>query len=225
MIIDCIADLHGHYPKLEGGDLLIVAGDLTKRDEADEYVEDFQEWLNGQDYRCKIVIAGNHDNLLRKGIPFFKYNDKKMNSISAGVLLPINNCIYLCDSGTEFEGLKIWGSPWTLTFPGINPTCTAFTGTDAEIADKMEKIPHDTDILITHGPAHLVLDKTSRGSHAGSGYLHGWLKYCGRPKLHVHGHIHEAYGQEEFFYGCQSINCSHVNERYQPVNAPVRILL
>lgn len=32
MIIDCIADLHSHYPKLDGGDLLIVAGDLTDRD-------------------------------------------------------------------------------------------------------------------------------------------------------------------------------------------------
>lgn len=32
MIIDCISDLHGQYPQLEGGDLLIVAGDLTARD-------------------------------------------------------------------------------------------------------------------------------------------------------------------------------------------------
>lgn len=29
MIIDCISDLHGEYPILEGGDLLIVAGDLV----------------------------------------------------------------------------------------------------------------------------------------------------------------------------------------------------
>jgi len=28
MIIDCISDLHGYYPELEGGDLLIIAGDL-----------------------------------------------------------------------------------------------------------------------------------------------------------------------------------------------------
>jgi hypothetical protein len=33
MIIDCIADLHGHYPKLDGGDLLIICGDLTARDQ------------------------------------------------------------------------------------------------------------------------------------------------------------------------------------------------
>ena len=31
MIVDRISDLHGHYPQLEGGDLLIVAGDLTAR--------------------------------------------------------------------------------------------------------------------------------------------------------------------------------------------------
>ncbi len=27
MIIDCISDLHGFYPELLGGDLLIVGGD------------------------------------------------------------------------------------------------------------------------------------------------------------------------------------------------------
>lgn len=29
MIIDFISDTHGHYPELEGGDLLIVAGNPT----------------------------------------------------------------------------------------------------------------------------------------------------------------------------------------------------
>lgn len=50
MIIDCIADLHGHYPKLEGGDLLIVAGDLTARDTLDEHIN-FSQWLEKQYYK------------------------------------------------------------------------------------------------------------------------------------------------------------------------------
>ncbi len=32
MIIDCISDLHGFKPNLNGGDLLIIGGDLTARD-------------------------------------------------------------------------------------------------------------------------------------------------------------------------------------------------
>lgn len=41
MIIDCISDLHGYYPELGGGDLLIVAGDLTARDTPEEHCNEF----------------------------------------------------------------------------------------------------------------------------------------------------------------------------------------
>ena len=65
MIVDCIGCLHGARPHLEGGDLLIVTGDLCARDEYDEYVA-FFEWLKKQKYRKKIFISGNHDNKDRK---------------------------------------------------------------------------------------------------------------------------------------------------------------
>lgn len=47
MIIDCISDLHGYYPKLEGGDLLIVAVDFTTRDTLPE-LSKFKDWLSQQ---------------------------------------------------------------------------------------------------------------------------------------------------------------------------------
>ena len=138
MIIDCISDLHGHYPKLEGGDLLIVAGDLTARDTQMEHMQ-FLSWIAQQNYKKKIWIAGNHDNYLQ-GTKFIPIKELGME--------------YLCDSGTEFEGLKIWGSPWTLKFPGMNPHCMAFTcDTEEELAEKWALIPSDTNILITHGPS------------------------------------------------------------------------
>jgi Icc-related predicted phosphoesterase len=217
MKIDCIADLHGFLPKLEGGDLLIVAGDLTAHDHNFEYLK-FFIWLDQQKYTKKIVIAGNHDQVLvKKGlVTIFKGKDIE----------------YLCDSGTEFQGLKIWGSPWTPWFHGVNPKCKAFMRKDRLLTSKWAKIPMKTDILITHGPAYGILDGTplEDGSlyHCGSQSLYNWLKYVERPRYHIFGHIHEAYGSEEHFatYNdkmMQSINCSYVNEHYQPTNNPVRI--
>lgn len=214
MIIDCISDLHGHFPKLEGGDLLIVAGDLTVKDTIDGYLQ-FYEWLDHQNYKKKIVIAGNHDNQLQ--CPHHENNSERFYP-----------SILLCDSGTEFQGLKIWGSPWSLAFEGINPHCKAFTkDTEKELAEKWKLIPHDVDILITHTPPYGILDKTIWNENGGSVSL--GLKIANMkilPKLWVCGHIHESYGETEpRKQPSKIINASHVNERFQPVNKPIRVIL
>lgn len=234
MIIDCVADLHGHYPKLEGGDLLIVAGDLTAREGTSEQME-FLSWVQNQKYTSKVFIAGNHDNWLT-GLSHDKFS--------------LFGVTYLCDSGTEFtyyidglpdedekflpsgkRTLKIWGSPWTLTFPGINPNCTAFTGDEELLTEKFALIPGDIDILVTHGPPCMIMDEVkwydfdhnshieNVGSKSLSKRVHGI-----NPKLHIFGHIHERYGTFEGLM-IKFINCSHVNERYEPVNKPIRIIL
>jgi len=223
MIIDCIGCLHGYHPRLEGGDLLIITGDLTARDQPFELIG-FMLWLDKQEYRKKIFISGNHDML----------HEKNPIKICPEVLPP--NTEYLCDSGTTFEGFKIWGSPWSHRFKGINPNCTAFTYLNEQLHydEHIAIIPRETDILITHEPAFGVLDgiPNEDGSlfHVGNKGLYGWLKYVERPKLHVFSHIHEAYGTEEHFptYDDKmmiSVNCSIMNEMYKPVNRPVRITL
>lgn len=224
MEITCISDLHGNYPELEGGDLLIVAGDLTARDTALEHL-DFLEWLKHQPYEEKIVIAGNHDNFIQNLKS--KYI-AEVQTLSSGMK-------YLLDSGTEFQGLKIWGSPWTLAFEGINPKCKAFTcETEEELDSKFSLIPDDTDILITHGPPIYIRDCVDdylygKREHVGSVSLGNKCRGL-KHKLHVFGHIHEGYGTDELTRisdGSQltCVNCSHVNERYKPVNKPVRVIL
>ncbi|HLT42766.1 MAG TPA: hypothetical protein VKZ95_08690 [Sphingobacteriaceae bacterium] len=169
----------------------------------------------------------NHDNLIQnKKLSLFSYYSC------------IRQFSYLCDSGIEFEGLKIWGTPWTPTFQGINPLCTEFTCSTAFTYsnetwfydEKVIKIPSDIDILISHGPSRGILDRTLEGKNVGSTALEAYLKYIGRPKLHVFGHIHEAYGVEEVYAGhndtmVKSINCSHLNAKYEPVNNPYEIEL
>lgn len=225
LIIDCISDLHGHYPNLAGGDLLIVAGDLTAGDTDQDWCK-FEHWLFTQNYEQKIIVAGNHDNFLQSADEhrMWKYWDK------------IPNVTYLCDSGTEFEGLKIWGTPWTLPFLQQNPHCMAFTvKNEDEFSDKMEKCDDHIDILITHEPPYgirdMIRDDLSPAvRHAGSNYLYAWFKYVQRPYLHVFGHIHEGYGIEKEFMSWDnkytiSVNASHVNRYYNPVNQPIRVEL
>lgn len=225
MIIDCIADLHGFYPQLEGGDLLIVAGDLTARDTQLE-MDKFDDWLSHQPYKKKIFIAGNHDNLLKK--------EKPQKYFMGNEIIKFEKFEYLCDSGTEFEGLKIWGSPYAPWFKGVHPKCKAFMKNDGSLSKHFNKIPLGTDILITHGPAFGILDgiplEDGTLYHVGSKSLYGWLEYVERPLIHVFGHIHEGYGQEEYFPSYNdrmmiSVNCSYVNEHYKPVNKPIRVIL
>lgn len=209
MIIDCISDLHGEYPELEGGDLLIVAGDLTAKNSEDEYW-DFATWLAVQSYKKIVVIAGNHDEFIEK-------NPGRFQKIEGDVE-------YLCDSGTEFEGLKIWGSPWTHSFPGMNPHCMAFTKPPGQLKDHWDMIPDDTDILITHGPPYGILDQNKYGQLCGCQDLRNQVLGLERLKLHVFGHIHEGH-RRAFTVNSSFVNASLMNGDYEFVNKPIRVIL
>jgi Icc-related predicted phosphoesterase len=230
MKIDCISDLHGAHDEIDlpGGDLLLIAGDLTSNDSSPAWI-DFYAWLEKQDYRKIIYIAGNHDNLLLDTIP----TKEALELLNGDENCPDDRIEYLCDSGTEFEGLKIWGSPWSLTFKGINPHCMAFTGRECDLREQFELIPKDTDILITHSPPLGIMDdvidwhigKFSAGSSSLRRLFYGGKL---KPRLHVFGHIHEGYGHIAKmldFSGVQFVNASIMNKNYEPVNKPIRIEL
>jgi Icc-related predicted phosphoesterase len=229
MIIDCVSDLHGFYPKLEGGDLLLLAGDYTTSDKISQWAE-FFKWLKEQKYRKKILVAGNHDNLMYNSFPKTKEEADTCAEIREFVEDSQDDFEYLCDSGTEFEGLKIWGSPWTKTFDRMNPKCKAFTfDTEEQLAEKWALIPEGTDILITHGPMHGILDQCIYDGYlCGSRTLRDAVDRV-KPRLHVCGHIHEQGGQQLLYKhrgpNTLCVNASYVNERYKPVNKPVRVTL
>lgn len=210
MIVDCVSDLHGYYPNLEGGDLLIVAGDVTNGDPED--LVSFSEWIVQQKYKKIVVVAGNHDRpfIWKDNISFSKPHIE-----------------YLCDSSTQFGGYKIWGAPWTQWFLGVNPHCTAFMVSEEELAKKWQGIPQDVDILVTHQPPYGILDKNIYGKWCGCHHLLEAIDQT-MPKLHVFGHIHEDHGK--LFYkhmgpNTWCVNASYVNAHYRPVNDPIRVIL
>jgi Icc-related predicted phosphoesterase len=170
----------------------------------------FEEWLIAQDYKHKVLIAGNHDGFIR--------------SMHAPVM--IGDAHYLEDSGVEIEGLKIWGSPWTPEF------CNWYfmKPRGEQIAEKWAQIPDDTNILVTHGPAYGILDYVSNRKlkRHGCEDLYKRLGGLKELKLHVFGHIHGGYGhltRLQDFPGTQFVNCAHMDEDYKAVNKPIRVIL
>ncbi len=174
--IVCLSDTHGNHRRLAvpEGDLLLHAGDITRRGELD-ILEDFNRWLGELPHPQKLIIAGNHD---------FCFEREPEAARAA-----ITNARYLQDDAVEISGLKFWGAPWQPWF--FNWAFNLHRG-DA-LAAKWALIPGNTDVLMTHGPPFEILDRTTRGYDVGCRDL---LERLGqfKPKLHLFGHIHEAAG-------------------------------
>lgn len=220
MIIDCVSDLHGYYPKLKGGDLLLLCGDYTASDKLMQWAEFFR-WLKKQDYRKKILIAGNHDHFMESGFPKTQEEADDLKEVQEFLGEEID-FEYLCNSGTEFEGLKIWGTPHSLMFEGVNPKCTAFMSYEKLLKKKYSMIPSGIDILMSHTPPFGILDRSVRGALCGSHSLRETM-FRVKPKHLVCGHIHECGGKDVDLVTTYVINCSYVNECYKPKNKPFRI--
>jgi Icc-related predicted phosphoesterase len=215
MRLTFISDTHTKHHQLTndlvGGDLIIHAGDSTSRGYEFE-IKNFIEWFNGLDnYTHKIFIAGNHDW-------GFQTNPNMCND-----LLKLNNNVtYLEDNleiiGTDYESsIKVWGSPWQPTFYNW-----AFNlpRNGEELKEKWDLIPNDIDILITHGPPHGILDVSSYGSVSVGCELLMESVMVKKPKIHIFGHIHSAFGYK-YHNGTHFINASMLDERYEYSRNPI----
>ena len=193
-----ISDTHGMHSNLHlpAGDTLIHCGDVCGRSDENS-VRDFAEWFDSQPHEHKIVIAGNHD----------KHMSAKWFA----------NSIYLQDEGVTLDGVKFYGSPWTPTF--FDWYWMKDRGED--IAERWRKIPDDTDVLITHGPAADTgkLSWTDQGTDVGCEDLQESITRL-KPVLHCFGHIHEGYGSHKAD-GVEYRNASICNLDYAPTNRPM----
>lgn len=231
MRIVAISDTHTKEREfvIPNGDVLIHAGDFTYKGRKQEVI-DFLDWFLELPHKHKVFIAGNHDITLdpyireNPDLSFFlkSYMDKNMSKhwIHQEFFDRIKgteNVHYLDGSGVTIEGLNFWGSPATPTFGdgwGFNydrgPAIDAI----------WEKIPMDTDILITHGPPFGILDAVKYGSTIGVGCSNLSGRISERKiKAHFFGHIHESYGHVED-NETHYFNCCGLDEDYYSSNFP-----
>lgn len=197
-----ISDTHGMHNDIQvpDGDVLIHAGDFLGRGKLYE-LESFNKWLGNLPHKHKIIVAGNHDWC-------FERDEFLAREI-------LTNGLYLQDESVLIDGVEFYGSPWQPEF--FNWAFNLPRG--RHLREKWNNIPETTQVLITHGPPHGILDLTSHGIHAGCEELRLAVERI-KPSYHIFGHIHEGYGSISEF-GCHFINASTNTVRYRPANPPI----
>jgi Icc-related predicted phosphoesterase len=196
-----LSDTHQLHREVDvpDGDIFIHAGDFTMFSESMEAVADFNDWLGELPHRYKIVVPGNHE--------FFLEADPSERSL-------LSNATVLINEGTEIEGLRIWGSPVTPVYGG------AFGLNSAKDRKRLyARIPQNIDVLVSHGPPFGIRDTAPiSGLHEGCYELLDAVLRV-RPKLHVFGHIHTAYGIFRTEH-TTFVNASRLGLHHDPDKAP-----
>ncbi len=155
---------HHRIRALPGADVVVHSGDFCMIGSEQEAI-DFLNWFCDLPYKHKIFICGNHDDCLYGA---------NINGLD-------DNVHYLCNSGIEIEGLKFYGVPMFM--------CDCVT--DRQNLN-YDKIPIDTDILITHTPAYGILDFDDNINYGSEVLLQAVTNV--NPRIHLFGHIHKQHG-------------------------------
>lgn len=182
----CISDTHDQTVDVAPGDILIHAGDLTNNGTAAD-IQKQLDWLKSLPHAVKIVVAGNHDS-------YFDIRSRCDDDRRRAARLDLDGIVYLQGESSvhtiKEREISIFGAP---DIPECGPKSFAFQYSPAQ-SPWLSKVPPQTDILVTHGPPkhHLDLD-------LGCPQL---LREVWRvkPRLHVFGHCHCAYGKESVYW-------------------------
>lgn len=244
-VIDCISDTHtqhGHlrFPEPEGDCvwMLAHAGDYSHQGRASEIAQ-FATWLRQQPHPHKVVINGNHEcmtdpvwrtqtveNLnyvITVGDALYSRTQqanavrmlKEIRAVDARKAMGFAH--FLQDSGAVIEGLRFYGSPYSLEFFNWG-----YMVKPEESAAKWAEIPVAADVLIIHGPPKWHGDRCpdyrdrSKNVFVGDEELLKRIRVV-KPKLVICGHIHESAGvYVDEDSGTVIVNASVLTGDYKP---------
>lgn len=206
-----ISDTHNRAESvaIPDGDVLLHAGDLTMKGRWEELAR-AARWLGSlrERYRAVVAIPGNHD-LGAEGEP-----DETRELFEA------QGIVWLVDQPATIDGVTFYGSPWQ---PWFLDWAFNFPRYDdgAQAREIWSRIPPETQVLITHGPPHGILDFVEPlGEHVGCPHLLAAIRERPAIRAHVFGHVHEGYGETREAE-TRFINASTCDQRYAAVNPPI----
>jgi Icc-related predicted phosphoesterase len=212
-----VSDTHMLHDRVNWpeGDILVHAGDMTSYGTSGE-LERFIDWVEHEAfYQQVVMVAGNHDRA------FTRDNQRARKIVSKSIKI-----MYLEDSSCEIENgggsTRFYGSPWTFNNLYKDNEWAFGQRSEPGLHDKWKMMPTGIDILVTHSPPKNILDKTYSEENVGSPGLLGEVIGRIKPKVHVFGHVHEAYGTVQMD-GITFVNASLCNTENELVNEPIAI--
>lgn len=233
----CISDVHCATEfDIPEGDVLLDAGDMTFTGKIPEIASAAKfraDVKASHGFKHVVCIAGNHDWLFFQGPTL-----ARQIMADFGLIYLEDQALTIMPDRAPMElttgpgNITIYGSPWQ---PWFNNWAFNLRRGDA-IKQKWDLIPRaGLDILVTHGPPYGVLDGAPR-SNIGAAWGSGdedfsmYRESVGcwdlmqavkevKPKLHLFGHVHSAYGRAEVD-GTTFINASIMDNNYDPTRKP-----
>lgn len=198
MKIVFISDTHNKHESLEIPECDVVAhcGDSTMHGDLGEYLV-FAKWFGRLPAKHKVLIPGNHDFCLQEMLDICVHETDGYN------------IRLLLDSGVILDGVSFWGTPWVPNL--IN---WAFYGNREQLIQRYSLIPEGINVLLSHGPPRGIMDNVRVENVGSVELLNETLDV--KPRIHAFGHIHEGTGMRRMEDGRLFINCSSLDERYQP---------
>ena len=207
MKIAIISDLHGtypHTPELFDNDieLLLIGGDIIGGSLYNDLYR-FQNWLSDINPKKCIATLGNHD-------PYELINMRDELNFKL-----------LIDESYTYNGLKIYGTPWSLPFNNW-----FWMAEEETLKHYYNKIPNDLDILMSHGCMFGVCDTILEDDAYGSAGNLGSKElakaiYDKNPKYVYTGHIHSADHNDNVLKNGTIVSCvSILNEKYKYTYKP-----
>jgi Icc-related predicted phosphoesterase len=195
---------------IEPTDVLVSCGDYSFLGKYEE-VRSFHKWLNLQPATHKISLNGNHELNVEK---YFDLSKQIAEEECPGVH-------FLEEAGLEIDGIKFWLSAMTPFFH--NWAYNRHRG--PEIKAHWDRIPLDTQVLVTHGMPYGFLDivyyadGVTPRERVGCKDLADKITELKDLRIVAGGHLHGSSGTQ-YHNGVHYINSAICDEVYYPSNPP-----
>ncbi len=240
--ITAISDTHGQValPDLLKGyqsDILIHCGDFTAgitdrfrrstlheshRQSWHDFLEDL---LAVKDqFRAMIVVPGNHDQICEL-MPVVCQSQM----LGVGAHLLIN-----CDADILIQKPGVVGGQYNIRFWGIphTPPFGHWFFQGYEMAAITNKIPSTTEIIVSHGPPHSILDTVGPvlpenilpTDYLGSKDLYSKCQTLPDLKAVFFGHVHSSHGHKSVG-ATDYFNCAILDENYERHYDPITTII